>query len=124
MPRDPASQLTLAAISFPLMALVATFAIESVDTDEGYWYRIITGGLGICTVATGAIGSFQAFTGYYYEIFIPEAMGFTAASFGIAFILTILVIINEVREGVENHRTDLAIVVSLSVFVIALWLIT
>lgn len=113
MVQDPTGQITLAAIAFPLIALVTTYAIDSVGNDDSIYYRVVVGGLALVTILTGAIGALLALAGYGLNQYQADAVWYTFLSFCTAGFLTIIVIVSEVLRGVEHPKGQVGVLAGL-----------
>ena len=109
MESDPTELLNLAVIAFPVIALVTTLAIDTVDEMSHWLYRVVIGVVGIFAITTGAMGASRAFVGYGIDIYFENAIWYTFLSFAAAGFLTIIVIIQEITVGMEE-TWELAVV--------------
>lgn len=107
MPTDPTDPLTLAAISLPLIALAATYALHTIKGDKdttSLRYRKIVGGIGVLSVTFGIAGAVLAFIGYWVGVFISGSVLSIMAAYILISSLSIHVILTEVIVGLEERE--------------------
>lgn len=118
MSQEPAGLLNLAAIGFPVVALVTTIAIDTIDKNSHSYERIFVGTVGGFSIMTGAIGVVGAFVGYGFGEYIGPAVWYTLLSYLSVGFLTVAVMIKEVLVGVNDLRELLYIAGAIAFFLL------
>lgn len=104
--------LQVSVTAFPLIALVATYAVDSIGEDDGIKYRILVLVLGLSAVARVAPAIFTGLAGATTDIHTNELMLNLGESVGLVVLLTVVVMLKESLEGYENSRETLIVLSS------------
>lgn len=102
MPRDASNLLSLASISFPLIALVVTFSIDAVGDGDSIPYRGFVGGFSVIAITSGGIATILALFGYYIDQHLSIVVRYVGVSFFFTAALSLSVVLTEVTRGVED----------------------
>jgi len=116
MVQPDSNSLDVAAVAFPIIALTASFAINSVDDDDETLYRGVVGGVGLMALIPAAIAALLAIYSGATQAQIPETPIYLFVSVFATIVLTSVVLIRESVRGQENEKafgTLLIIVISI-----------
>ena len=96
--------IQLAAVAVPVLALVITIAIDSVEKGDSIWYRALIGGISALALATALsailLGSFSAISSIN-PLNVATNLIYTSILVGI---LVTAVIVKESLRGLEDER--------------------
>lgn len=113
---DTQTQLQIAAVTFPIIALVVSFAIESIE-DEGWRYRAVVGCFGIISLVPGLIVMILAVLGGLFGFTAQTIPIYLVISFSGVTILVISVLLHEIFKGLEEQSQIQKLLVSLALTV-------
>lgn len=95
--------LQVAVTAFPLIALVATYAVDSIRETDSVKYRILVLVLGLGAVATVAPAIFVGLAGPTTEVDTGALLLNLGKSVGLVLFLTVAVMLKESLEGQEDQ---------------------
>lgn len=96
--------LQIAVTSVPLSALVATYAVDSIQADDPAWYRILVLGLGLATIGAVAPGIFLGLAGATIDIKTSEMLVSLGEGAALLFVLTLVVMFKESLRGLDEEK--------------------
>lgn len=117
----PTGQLQVAALVFPVIALVVNLAINSVDDGDDWWYRLFIGATGIFAITPAFIVMFLGLYGYMQSEVYDEIFSHLFITFVAVMVQTIAVIIVEIHRGLEEGRGIYLVPAGLLFAVFLLW---
>lgn len=95
------NSLDLAALALPIIALTASFAVNSIDDEDDIWYRGAVGGFGIFALIPAAIATCLAVVSYITGRTIGGIGIYVFLSVFATIILTSIVLVHESLRGQE-----------------------
>lgn len=103
---SPSDQLRLAAFVFPIVALVVNFAINSVQDEDEWLYRLFIAAFGLTALAPALIVLGLVVLGSWFKVTIPDVFSYLFISLVSVMVLSIGVLVIEVVRGMDNEEAD------------------
>jgi len=110
-------KIQIAAIVFPIIVLITNFAINSVTDEDGRYYRIFVGGMGILGLITSMIAALLLFVGGLRNHEIRVAYRFLMVSFITLFFLSLGIMGHEVSRGLDADADMIRVFAGIATFV-------
>jgi len=113
--------LQVAITAFPIIALVATYSVDSIVDEDPLWYRAAVLALGLSALATVAPAIYTGIAGGFTDIKTNELLINLAESVTFVVGLTILVMFKETFVGIEDQRDKLIVLLGVLTFMLVMF---
>lgn len=115
---QPDTQISLAALLMPILALIVISAVDSVDEEDGAYYRAFVAGASLAAVGPIAIVVLLGVLSTVTTVTQGKVVTHSLLSILLIFVLIFGVVLQETQRGMEESDNTIYL---LSLFLVAVW---